>query len=87
MAPKVIHFENPQYDVAARKLKIGGHVLVYLQVNASGIPDHLRIVRPLGAGLDEAAVKAVAHYRFKPAEEDGVPVRVEMNVDVQFEIF
>ena len=31
--------------------------------------------------------RAVRKYRFKPAMRDGVPVKVEMNVDVNFQIF
>jgi protein TonB len=38
-------------------------------------------------GLDENAVAAVKQYRFKPATENGKPVAVYLNVEVNFEIF
>ena len=38
-------------------------------------------------GLDEKAVEAVKQYRFKPAMENGKPVLVELNVEVNFQIF
>jgi len=38
-------------------------------------------------GLDEKAVEAVKQYKFKPAMEDGKPVLVELNVQVDFQIF
>jgi protein TonB len=38
-------------------------------------------------GLDGKAVEAVKQYRFKPALEAGKPVAVELNVEVNFQIF
>jgi len=38
-------------------------------------------------GLDEKAMEAVRQYRFKPARENGKPVAVYLNVEVNFEIF
>jgi protein TonB len=38
-------------------------------------------------GLDDKAVAAVKLYRFKPAMEGGKPVPVELNVQVDFQIF
>jgi protein TonB len=38
-------------------------------------------------GLDDNAIKAVQQYRFKPAMEGGKPVPVELNVEVNFQIF
>jgi protein TonB len=41
----------------------------------------------VGDGLDEKAIEAVRQYRFNPAMEDGKPVLVEMNSEVNFKIF
>jgi protein TonB len=38
-------------------------------------------------GLDEKALEAVRQYKFKPAMENGKPVLVELNVEVNFQIF
>jgi TonB family protein len=46
------------------------------------------VVRPLGMGLDEEALKAVRKYKFKPALMDGkTPVPVEINMEVNFRIY
>jgi outer membrane biosynthesis protein TonB len=37
--------------------------------------------------LEASAVEAVGRYKFKPAMKSGKPVRVELNVEVPFEIF
>src|SRR5580698_2238424 len=41
----------------------------------------------VGLGLDERAVAAVSQYTFQPATKDGSPVSVQLNVEVNFQIF
>ena len=45
------------------------------------------LFRSVGMGLDEKAVEAVKQYKFKPAMEGGKPVTVELNIEVNFQIF
>jgi protein TonB len=86
-APKVLFAPEPEFSEAARKAKVAGNVLVSLQVDTNGKPTHVRVLRGIGLGLDEKAVEAVSQYKFKPAMEDGKPVAVEMQVEVNFQIF
>ena len=86
-APLVLFAPEPEFSEEARKAKAAGNVLVYLQVDAQGRPTHVHVLRGIGLGLDEKAVEAVRQYKFKPALEDGRPVPVEMNVEVNFQIF
>ena len=85
--PLVLFAPDPGFTEEARRAKASGKVVVYLQVNQEGSPMHVRVLRGLGLGLDEKAVEAVRQYRFKPAMKDGHPVVVEMNVEVNFQIF
>jgi len=85
--PQVLFAPDPTFTEEARQAKAAGKVVVYLQVNQEGHPMHVRVVRGLGMGLDEKAVEAVRQYKFKPAMKDGHPVTVEMNVEVNFQIF
>ena len=86
-APVVISSAEPEFSEEARRNKMGGNVLVHVVVNEQGLPTRVRVVRGLGLGLDENAVKAVKTYRFKPAMEDGKAVAVEITVSVNFQIF
>ncbi len=86
-APIVLFAPEPEFSEEARKAKAAGNVLVYLQVDAQGRPTHVRVLRGIGLGLDEKALEAVRQYKFKPALENGKPVPVEMNVEVNFQIF
>ena len=86
-APVVLIAPDAMFSEEARKQKVGGNVLVYLQVDANGRPMHARVLRGIGLGLDEKALEAVRQYRFKPAMENGRPVAVEMDVEVTFTIY
>ncbi len=85
--PQVLFAPEPEFSEEARKAKVAGNVLVYLQVDTTGHPTHVRVLRGIGLGLDEKAMEAVRQYKFKPAMENGKPVVVEMNVEVNFQIF
>lgn len=86
-APQLIFQVEPEFSEEARKAKVAGNVLVTLIVDAAGHPQRVRVLRGIGMGLDEKAVEAVRQYRFKPAMEGGKPVPVEVNIDVNFQIF
>jgi protein TonB len=85
--PVVLYSPEPEFSEEARKAKVAGNVLVYLQVDTNGNPRNVRVLKGIGLGLDEKAMEAVRHYKFKPAMENGKPVIVEMNVEVNFQIF
>jgi protein TonB len=84
--PVVLYQPEPEFSEEARKAKFSGDVEVYLYVEPDGTPSHVRVVRGVGMGLDEKAIEAVRQYRFKPAMKDGKPVRVDLYVDVNFQI-
>ena len=86
-APVLIYSVEPEFSEEARKAKVAGNVLVNLWVDTNGLPSHVHVIRGVGMGLDENAVAAVKQYRFKPAMENGKPVLVELNVEVNFQIF
>lgn len=86
-APKVLFAPEPQYNEPARALRKTGTTLIYLQVDKAGNPGHIRILRPIGVGLDELSVLVVRRYRFQPATENGQPVAVELNVELNYQIF
>jgi periplasmic protein TonB len=86
-SPIPIYTVEPEFSEEARKAKVAGNVLVNLWVGTDGLPSHVHVIRGVGMGLDEKAVEAVKQYRFKPAMENGKPVLVELNIEVNFQIF
>ena len=85
--PVVIYQPEPEYTAEAKQAKFMGVVTVSIIVDKNGIPQNVHVTRGVGMGLDDKAVEAVKQYKFKPAVENGKPVAVFMNVEVNFEIF
>ena len=85
--PVAIYSPDPEYSDAARKAKFQGTVIVGVIIDVDGHVYDPRIIQPLGLGLDQKALDAVLHWRFKPAQKDGHPVRVAANIEVNFRLF
>jgi periplasmic protein TonB len=85
--PTVLYSVDPEFSDEARRAKYQGVVVISLIVDAQGNPQRIRVIRQLGMGLDEKAVEAVRQYKFKPAMMQGHPVPVEMNIEVNFQLF
>jgi TonB family protein len=86
-APKVLEQPDPEYSEEARKAKYQGTVLLWLIVGPDGRPRDIKVSRALGMGLDQKAVEAVRKWKFQPAEKDGRPVAVQINVEVNFRLY
>lgn len=85
--PHAIFNPDPEYSDEARKAKYQGTVLVWMIIEPSGETKDIRIVRPLGLGLDEKALAAIGTWKFEPARKDGKPVAVMVNVEVTFRLY
>jgi TonB family protein len=85
--PRAIFQPEPEFTESARIAKFKGTVLLGLVVNKEGNPTNIRILNPLGSGLDAKAVQAVQSWKFEPAKKDGQPVAVEIEVDVEFHLY
>lgn len=85
--PRPINTVEAEYSDEARHKKIQGTVLVSVIVDSYGVPANIRVLKPLGYGLDEAAVAAARQYRFEPAMRDGKPVPVMIHIEVNFRLY
>jgi TonB family protein len=87
MTPAEILFKpKPIYTQEARDLKVEGEVLVEVLFKATGEVYVLRLVRGLGHGLDDSALRAAQMIRFKPAQRDGKPVDCQAIVQIIFRL-
>ena len=83
-----IYCPNPQFSLDAIKAKIQGTVLFSATITADGRATNIRIVRGIGFGLDENAVEAVRHWRFRPAlGPNHKPAAVSAPIEVSFHIY
>ncbi|HET9307083.1 MAG TPA: energy transducer TonB, partial [Candidatus Sulfotelmatobacter sp.] len=76
----------PIYTDEARSKRIEGEVLLEVVLEASGKLRVLKVVRGLGHGLDDAAVRAAEQIRFKPALKDGQPYDSTAVVHIIFQL-
>jgi TonB family protein len=84
--PVPVYKPDPEYSEVARRARYQGSVVLQIVVDATGQVTDVRVIRPLGLGLDEKAVETVRTWKFKPALRNGVPVPVHVMVVVSFRL-
>jgi protein TonB len=85
-APSIQREVKPDYTEEGRRRNIEGDVVVEIVVRSDGTVGSVKLLRGLGAGLDERAVEAVRQWRFNPAHRYGTPVDVIVEVAVEFKL-
>lgn len=66
------------YPEAARKQQVRGSVTVQLTIDKAGIPQNVEVVRGLGAGCDEEALRVMRAARFTNADGQEHEVRYSL---------
>ncbi len=85
-APTVLQTVDPFYTEEARHAKLQGTVVLHAEVDTNGRARNIQVVRSLGLGLDEEAVKAAEQWKFRPGYKDGQPVVVAVTIQVNFRL-
>jgi periplasmic protein TonB len=77
--------ENLRYPTMAREAGIQGTVFVTFVVERDGSVTDVRVLRGIGGGLDEEAVRVVRMMpRWNPGRQRGQAVRVQFNMPIRF---
>lgn len=74
------------YPEMARKAGIEGRVIVQFIVTEKGTVENPRVIRGIGGGCDQEALRAVKKARFKPGRQRGKAVRVQYSLPVVFRL-
>lgn len=83
---EILSKPTPIYTQEARNLRIEGEVLLEVVLEASGSLRVVRVVRGLGHGLDDNAVRAAEQIHFKPATRDGQPTDSTVVLHIIFQL-
>ena len=75
-----------KYPEIAKKAGVEGRVFVQFVVNEQGTVESPVVMRGIGAGCDEEAIRAVSQAKFKPGRQRGKPVRVRMSLPITFKL-
>ena len=75
-----------RYPEMARRAGIEGKVTVQFIVTEDGTVESPRVIRGIGGGCDEEALRAVKQAKFEPGRQRGKPVRVQYSLPVVFRL-
>jgi protein TonB len=86
VAPVLLKKVDPKYPVQALNMGVGGTVTVNALISERGDVIRTEILKGIkgGFGLERAAETAIRQWQFKPAEKDGVSVRVWKPLDIVY---
>jgi protein TonB len=77
--------ENIKYPEKARENKVEGTVYVNFVVQEDGSVASVSILRGVGSGLDEEALRVVRTMpNWKPGKQEGKAVNVQYNLPIKF---
>jgi periplasmic protein TonB len=85
-APQPLYKVEPEYSEEARKAKLQGTVVLYVEVDPAGRAINSKVIRSLGLGLDEKAIEAIRKWRFTPGLKDDKPVTVASEIEIDFRL-
>ncbi|SHO59655.1 energy transducer TonB [Algoriphagus zhangzhouensis] len=78
---------NLKYPEAAKEKGIEGTVAVKFVVELDGSVSNVEILRGIGAGCDQEALRVIKESKdWTPGEKDGKKVRTEMRLPINFKL-
>ena len=75
-----------KYPEEARQKSIEGRVYVQFIVNEQGDVEDAKVIRGIGGGADEEALRVVRQAKFEPGMQRGRPVRVQYSLPIFFRL-
>src|SRR5690625_3402954 len=80
------HQSKIRYPEMARRAGIEGRVHIQFIVNERGEVENPVVVRGIGGGADEEALRVVSQAKFTPGMQRGRPVRVQYSLPIFFRL-
>ena len=85
--PVLIRSASPAYPELARQAGIEGRVLLDVVVGADGAVQGASVLESdVTSAMEKAAIAAALQFRFRPAMQGAVPVRVRVAIRITFEL-
>jgi TonB family protein len=86
-SPSCLYCPNPNYTDPARAAKFNGTVIMAVTVSAEGRTIEAKVTRGAPYGLNEAAIRAVRAWQFKPAMREGAPLSCMVMLEATFRLY
>ena len=74
------------YPDFARRAGVQGRVILQFVVDEDGTVSAVEVLRGIGAGCDEEAVRVLRNTRFTPGRQRGRAVKVKMTLPISFRL-
>jgi protein TonB len=86
--PTLIKRVDPKYPLQGFNMGVSGQVTVNALISETGDVVRTEILKGIkgGYGFEKSAETAVRQWKFRPAEKDGIPVRVWKAMDITFKM-
>jgi TonB family protein len=84
---RVVSKPEPTYTESARKYSVTGTVVLRAVFSGDGQITNIRILRRLPHGLTDQALDAARKIRFLPAQKDGQPVSMTIQLEYNFNLY
>jgi periplasmic protein TonB len=79
--------KNLKYPTQARRMGIEGTVIVVFVINTDGSIQDVEVLRGIGGGCDEEAVRVVSEApKWEPGKQRGRAVRTRMRLPIRFKL-
>jgi protein TonB len=79
--------DNLKYPTQARRMGVEGTVIVVFVINTDGSIQDVEVLRGIGGGCDEEAVKIVKGApKWEPGKQRGKAVRTRMRLPIRFKL-
>src|SRR5438034_4926107 len=84
--PKIRSRVEPVYTPVARQAGLTGTVIFSAVIDKEGRLRIIRIIQPVGLGLEEGAAEALRKWSFEPGYRQGEAVDVALTIEVNFDL-
>jgi TonB family protein len=82
--PSPLRKVDPKYPPTLAAEHVEGEVILYAVIRRDGSVDSIQVVHGIDQQLDANAMRALAQWKFRPAERQGAPVDLEAIVHIPF---
>jgi TonB family protein len=86
LTPVLTEKSDPGYPLELMKTNVHGMVTLYAVIHSDGKVGDIRVLNSPDERLDPYAAKALARWKFVPAERAGKPVALEAVVEIPFQV-
>ncbi len=85
-SPVAVRKVDPKYTPSAARERVQGTVTLAAQILRNGTVASVKVVQGLDPRLDLSAVQALTLWQFEPARKKGIPIDLEVLVQIPFQL-